>query len=709
MSAGSDFLEQFAATYRFRLGRPSSFTWSADGACIYFLRSGARSFVKDLWAFDVASRSERLVLTSERLLDGRGEDLSEEEIARRERLRLADRGIASFALGPDGVSALIPLSGQLFIFNLETEAVRALPSKAGPALDVRYSPSGRQVFAVRDGDLWLIEVSTGAERKLTDRGSPTVTYGLPEFVAEEEMSRHRGYWVSPDGGAVLIQRTDVAHLERLHISEPMAPWREPRATAYPRAGHENADVSLHLLDLSTGRQTPVAWDRSRYPYLTGVRWDIHSPLTLVLQNRAQTEIALVTVDLLSGATSTLHLEHDPIWLNLDQDMPRWLPDGSGFLWTTERDGEWRLELRDPAGRLVRPITPLDFGYSSLQSIDTKQRQIYVRASVEPSEGHVYRVPLDGGSPERMTRERGQHSVIFSRAHDAYVQSVHSLDGILETRVVGGPDRAIIGRIAHATEAPPFVPKLELARVGGPVGLDTLLLRPRDFQPGRRYPVLVSVYGGPHAKMVSATPHDYLLQQWFADQGFVVVCIDGRGTPGRGRSFERAIRGDFAHVPLSDQVAALEALFELHPELDRTRVGIYGWSFGGYLSAIAALLRPDIFHAAVAGAPVTDWLDYDTHYTERYLGLPAEVPEAYERSSCLTYASALSRPLLLIHGTSDDNVYFSHSMKLSDALFRAGKPHDFLPLSGFTHMVPDPLVTKRLYGRIAAWLLEHLGR
>ncbi|MFO0724096.1 MAG: DPP IV N-terminal domain-containing protein [Myxococcota bacterium] len=708
MSAGSEFLHQFAATYRFRLGRPSAFTWAGDTK-IYFLRSGPRSFVRDLYLFDLESGQESVALSSERLLAGKGEELSPEEIARRERLRLADRGITSFSFSPDARTILVPLSGQLFLADTLSGNVSGLSSRGGPAIDARFSPSGREVFAVRDGDLWSVEVATGLERQWTSRASEDISYGLAEFVAEEEMARHRGYWIAPDGNQVLVQRTDVSGLERMHISDPMAPHKEPRAFAYPRAGKANAEVRLLLVDLNGGPSVPVEWDHDRYPYLSGVRWDGGAPLTLILQNRAQTEIALFTVDKQSGALSPLFTEQDPTWLNLDQDMPRWLPDGSGLLWTSERDGEWRVELRDPSGALIRPLTPLGFGYSSLVSLDGRRRTLYLRASVDPSQGHVYRLPIDsGGAPEPLTDEPGQHALVFSRSHELYVQSLHTLDGRLETRVVAAKDRALKGRLQHTAEAPPFVPKLELARVGQAPGLDTLLIRPRDFSSQKRYPVIVSVYGGPHAKMVSATPHDYVLQQWMADQGFVVISIDGRGTPGRGRAFERAIHGDFAHVALEDQVRALEALFAAHPELDRTRVGIYGWSFGGYLSAIAALLRPDVFSAAVAGAPVTDWLDYDTHYTERYLGHPDTAPEAYTKSSCLTYAADLSRPLLLIHGTSDDNVYFSHSMKLSDALFRAGKAHDFLPLSGFTHMVPDPLVTERLYGRIIGWLKDKLG-
>jgi dipeptidyl-peptidase-4 len=235
------------------------------------------------------------------------------------------------------------------------------------------------------------------------------------------------------------------------------------------------------------------------------------------------------------------------------------------------------------------------------------------------------------------------------------------------------------------------------------------VRPADYRPGTAYPVIVSVYGGPHSQQVTQAGRNYLLEQWLADHGFMVVSIDGRGTPARGRAWERALKGNLIDSPLADQVEALHALGASHPELDLTRVGIYGWSFGGYFAAMATLRRPDVFRAGVAGAPVTDWRDYDTHYTERYMDLPDSNAEGYRAASTLTYADRLERPLLIAHGTADDNVFFLNSMKLCDALFRAGKPFEFLPLTGFTHMVPDPLVTARLYQRIAEFLEDHVAR
>jgi dipeptidyl-peptidase-4 len=280
------------------------------------------------------------------------------------------------------------------------------------------------------------------------------------------------------------------------------------------------------------------------------------------------------------------------------------------------------------------------------------------------------------------------------------------DGRMGTRVHKASGESI-GELKSAAEEPPFLPTTELFTIGQRE-YRALIIRPRTFDKAKKYPVVVHVYGGPHVTVVSATPHGYLLDQWLADQGFIIVSLDGRGTPRRGRTWERAIKDNLIDIPLADQVEGLQALCAKHPELDSSRVGITGWSFGGYFSAMATMRRPDIYKAGVAGAPVCDFRDYDTHYTERYMSLPDQNKTGYEASSVLTYCKDLSVPLLIIHGTADDNVYFFHSLKMTEALFRAGKTFEFLPLAGFTHMVPDPTVTIRLHSRIAAFFKEHLG-
>ncbi len=707
--ADPTFLERYAATYRFRLGHPTSIEPTPDGKAVLFLRSGPRSFVRELWALDVATGEERVLLTAGKLLAGEQEQLTAEEQARRERQRLVAKGIASFTLSEDGTKILVPLSGRLFVVERATGKVRELASDAGPAIDPQLSPDGTQVACVRAGELYVIDVAGGEERRLTSGAGGTVTHGLAEFVAQEEMSRHHGFWWSPDSRRIVYQRTDVAGLELMTIADATHPERAPERWPYPRPGMKNAEVRLGVIPVEGGETVWIDWDRETYEYLAQVTWQRGAPLAILVQNRRQTEQRLLAVDPGDGSTSTLLVERDEAWLDLDERMPEWLPDGSGFLWTTERGGAWQLELRDRDGSLRRALTPVEFGFRRFVRYLPGRREALVLAAADPTQVHAWRVALDSGRPAaQLSDGRGVHGLVSNRDGSLMVLTVARPSGPRRYEVIAGrADASRRLQLRSVAEHPGFEPELQFTIAGEAPGHHAVLIRPRNFDPAKRYPVIVHVYGGPTSQMVRADGGRYVLDQWIADHGYVVVSIDGRGTPGRGRDWQRAVRHDLIEVPLADQVAALRALGQRHPELDLERVGIYGWSFGGYFSAMAAMRRPDVFHAGVVGAPVVDWQDYDTHYTERYMDLPQHNPDGYAASNVLTWAGKLERPLLIIHGTADDNVYFVHSLKLVNALFREGKPFEFLPLAGFTHMVPDPLVTQRLYGRIMQFFEGHL--
>ncbi|RMH23554.1 MAG: S9 family peptidase [Planctomycetota bacterium] len=706
--ADPGFLRQYAETYRFGAGRPTAIRATPDGDAVLFLRSGPRSNVRDLYSFDPATGAERVLLTAADLLGGGEEALSAEEKARRERMRLSARGIARYTLSKDGRRILVPLSGDLYVVERATGTTQRLTSDAGYPIDPRFSPDGSRLGVVRDRDLYVQDIATGAETRLTRRDSDAVSYGVSEFVAQEEMGRFHGFWWSPDGEKIAVQRTDESGVEVLRIMDPTRPENPPHEWRYPRPGKANAEVTLGIMPATGGEMVWVQWDRGRYPYLATVKWSEHGPLTILVQNRTQTEEVLLAVDDETGYTTPLLVEEDPAWINLDQDMPRWLPGGRGFLWTTERRGAWQLEHRAPDGSLIRVLTPTDFGYRGLVHVDEATGDVIVQASAEPTETHLWRVPMDAtrGGPRPLTSEPGSHGAVYAERGGLHVHTYETSDGRRGWDVVGASGRRL-GSLTSVAEAPPFEVNIEWARVGGARRYDASIIRPRDFRPGASYPVIVSVYGGPHAKTVTRTPGRSLLNQWFADHGFIVVQFDGRGTPNRGRAWERAIKNDVITGPLADQVEALRATAQRVPEMDLSRVGIYGWSFGGYFSAHAVMQRPDVYRAGVAGAPVADWLDYDTHYTERYMGLPEANPEGYERASVLTHAPNLERPLLVIHGTADDNVYFMHSLKMADAMFRGGREFEFVPLPGFTHMVPDPLVTERLYTRIIGFFEKTL--
>jgi dipeptidyl-peptidase-4 len=429
-----------------------------------------------------------------------------------------------------------------------------------------------------------------------------------------------------------------------------------------------------------------------------------------VQDRDQREWVILLADAKTGKTKPLVRERDPAWVNLRRDVPRWLPDHKGFLWVTERDGGPQLELRSSRGRFSRVVVPAAEGFESIVDVDPEAGHVVYTASVNPTETHLFVVPLGPWKESTpLTKIPGQHTAAFAKNNKIYVHTARLKHAMPRSTVHRfDSEQTLVGELPSVAEEPGFEPRVEMLQVGEK-NYHAALIRPRNFDSGKRYPVIVDVYGGPHHLHVVAAKNRWLLDQWYADQGFIVVAIDGRGTPGRGRDWERAIRHKFGSVPLEDQVAALAALGMRFPFLDMKRVGITGWSFGGYLSALAVLRRPDVFRAGVAGAPVVDWLDYDTHYTERYLGIPPGDEAAYKEGSLLTYAADLRRPLLLLHGTADDNVYFRHSLRLVDALFRAGKPFEMLPLSGLTHMVPDPVVMERLHSRIVVFFQTYLGK
>jgi dipeptidyl-peptidase-4 len=419
-----------------------------------------------------------------------------------------------------------------------------------------------------------------------------------------------------------------------------------------------------------------------------------------VQNRAQQEEILLAVDPSSGATRELLREKDPAWLNLDSTpMPVWRKDGREFLWTTERNGAWQVELHSAEGALVRAITPADFNLEKFIDLNESDHSIVVAGGPDPRERHLFRFALETkAEPQRLTRDRGRHDAAFGEAKERFLHRFNLLDGRAGWAVLRTSDGGGLGTLPSVAERPSALPKVELTRTEGPRAMDAAIVRPRDFAKGKSYPVILDVYAGPHSKQVIAQADRYMIDQWMADRGYIVVLIDGRGTPGHGREWERAIRGNLIDVALADQIAGLLALAKTEPAMDLKRVGVAGWSFGGYFAAMAVMRRPDVFHCAVVGAPVVTWENYDTHYAERYLGLPSQNAEGYHLSNVLTYAADLRMPLLLIHGLTDDNVYAQHSMQLSEALFKAGKPFNFLPLLG-THMVSDPLLRLRRQTRI----------
>jgi dipeptidyl-peptidase-4 len=524
---------------------------------------------------------------------------------------------------------------------------------------------------VVDGALHVQDVD-GAGRVLARDDDPDVAWGVADFAAAEEMDRLRGQWFSPDGSKLVAARVDERPVAVWWIIDPTDPGAEPRAIRYPRAGTANAIVTLHVFDVATGRPVEVRWDRDAFEYLADVDWSAGSPLTIRVQSRDQRTTRLLEVDDATGATKLLHEQTDPAWVELVDGVPRRLADGR-VVEVTEADDRRRIAVG------FEVVTGPELHVRDVAGVDGDTVWFTATGS-DPTECHVYRIS-PGGAAERLSDQPGVHTAVAA----AGVVAVRSLDddGLapqIWIRRRNGSD-VEVGSVAER----PTVEPRPVFSVLGERQLRAALLLPQGRVPGDGVPVLLSPYGGPHLQLVIKHRGAFLAAQWFADRlGAAVLVVDGRGTPGRGLGWEKAVRGDFS-VTLEDQVDGLHAAAKEWPFLDLDRVAIRGWSFGGELAAMAVCRRPDVFHAAVAGAPVTDQRLYDTHYTERYLGLPDEEPEAYRRSSPLELAAELRRPLLLIHGFSDDNVVVAHTLQMSAALFASGIPHELVLIPHASHM------------------------
>ncbi|MGN9784793.1 prolyl oligopeptidase family serine peptidase [Nonomuraea sp. ZG12] len=665
-----------ARTRRFTLGVPRGFTISPDGGKVLFLRTRSGTDpVTCLWELDTETHVERLVVDP-RTLDADDRDLPPEERARRERSREQAGGVVAYSTDSSVTRAAFALAGGLYVTELPDGRTRRLET-SGAVIDPRISPDGRRVAYVTGGALHVLDLASGEDRTLATPESPAVTYGLAEFIAAEEMDRMRGHWWSPSSDALLVERADDTPVQTWYVADPANPDREPAAQRYPAAGTPNAVTELFVLGLD-GSRVAVPYE---HEYLAAASWDSHA-LSIVTLSRDQKTMHLLTVDPATGSAGLVREDTDPAWVDIVSGVPAHLDDGS-LVWVATADGGHRLFVGD------RAVTPPTLQVRAVLDVD--HDSVLFSASGDPTEIQLW--TWDGHSLLPVSTRSG---VFTGRmAGGVGVLSEQSLD-------VEGVSTTVVRRDGMAIPIPSYAehPGLDLRVSLGRSGrreLSTAVVLPSWHEPGSRpLPVLMDPYGGPHAQRVLNRRGGYLESQWFAEQGFAVIVADGRGTPGRGPDFERAVLGDLATPALEDQVDALHGVAEQYPDdLDLTKVAIRGWSFGGFLAALAVLRRPEVFHAAVAGAPVTDWRLYDTCYTERYLGHPDEQPEVYDNSSLFGDAAKLDRPLLLIHGLADDNVVAAHTLRLSSALLAAGRQHSVLPLSGVTHMTPQEVVAENL--------------
>nr|WSW43113.1 prolyl oligopeptidase family serine peptidase [Streptomyces sp. NBC_01001] len=684
-----DFLRLSASTGRFTYGAPRAFSFGDDGRLLWFLRStGPADAFDSLWVLDTATGTETR-LADPRELSPEPGTLPAAERRLRERIRLVAAGIGSYALSGDGRSAVFPLYGRLYRVRYESTAAVAVDGTgqsagkpagrpeeipaAGPALDPRLDADGSRTAYVTDDALYT---HPGGRVSPADGAR----WGVAEFAAAEELGRGRGHWWSPDGETLLAARVDESALQRRHFADPAHPELPPEDFAYPEAGGPNAEVQLWVLG-PDGARVRLDWDAEAYPYVSDVGWPADDTaereILLTVQDRLQSCVLLLTADPATGRTRELSRTTHPHWVDpMLPGTPARLADGRMLTAADTPDGAARGLAVDG-----KPLT--GDGIQVRRVAGTHRDRLLIEAGQrDPAEQQVLLLDPATGELTPLADGPGVHSVQASAG--TLLLTSADADGIRRTvRTADGREF----EPADLSAPLPYrvVPLLERVTEHA---VPTSVVFPRGHVPGRQLPVLMDSYGGPCFQDVSAEPRRWQHRQWWADRGFAVVTVDNRGTPYVSPAFTHAVYRGFSEVTLDDQVAALHALGERHPDLDLGRVGVRGWSYGGYLSAMAVLRRPDVFHAAAAGAAPTDFRHYDTAYTERYLGLPQDNPEVYERDSLIPDAPNLIRPLLLVTGLADDNVHPSHTLRLSQALTDAGRPHQLLALPGVTHMTPN---------------------
>ncbi|MDP4928477.1 MAG: prolyl oligopeptidase family serine peptidase [Ilumatobacteraceae bacterium] len=681
------FPRQYARTQRLSLGEPRSFTVAPDGSRVIFIRSHSGSdAVNTLWSLDTATGIERELLDP-RTLNTDLSELTAAELRQRERAREGASGVTSYACNRDVSLAVTVLGGSVVLIDLLNGDTKMLAIEPG-VFDVRLSPDGTTISYLRETSLCISSLA-GNERVLASDPSEAISWGNAEFIAAEEMGRFRGYWWSPDSQSIAACRVDVSSINVWHIADPAHPELPATEHRYPAAGTPNASVSLHIISVATATATPVELS-GNWEYLNTVSWN-SAGLIAQTQTRNQKQIDIHSIDPGTGKAAIVFTDTDEAWVELVPGVPAIQQDGI-IVTCADRDGSRRLLVNGSA------VTPTTMQVRSVVSVGDS---IMFMANEITTPWQLDAWAYRNGLLEQITQSHGVVSVSGSRS--CYVSRISTLDTERAQFAVHTPTAT--HNITSLTETSLVQPNVRIMSVG-PRGIPVAILLPRDGL-STKLPVLFDPYGGPHAQRVVASRAAYNSSQWFADQGFVVVIVDNTGTPGKGSVWERGVMHDLAQPVLDDQVEILRDLNDLEPRADTSRVGIRGWSFGGYLAALAVLRRSDLFHAAVAGAPVTDWRLYDTHYTERYLGNPAIDGSAYEATSLFNDAEHLQQPLLLIHGLADDNVVAAHTLQLSSALLAAGKPHEVLPLSGVTHMTPQEVVAENLLLHQLEFLQRHL--
>ena len=693
---------------------PTQTRLSPDGRLVTFLRPASDDRERlDLWGVDIATGAERCLVNA---AEHATQSLSEEEKARRERRRVFSRGIVEYEWSDDGTRILLPLDGVVYAFDVDTSRLTRLSPPGTTQTDLRLAPGGARIAYVRDGDLYVYDLALASEQRLTHDGSATVSNGLAEFIAQEEMHRFEGYWWSPAGTHIAFARVDSSAIPVSWRYDIGAGGTVAVAQRYPYAGAENAGVELCIVAPGALQSiTTVPWAQHPDDYLARVNWLPDSTGLLVQrQQRDQRRLDLQLHRLDGSPARVILTEAAATWVELHDNL-HWI-DAGRFTWTSERTGQAQLYVGSLDGELTQ-VTTGPLSITSVHGVSADQQRVYVMGwRDDPTQMHLYEVALDTGVATRITQALGWHQCVVAKHAAAAVDTWSSPDQPpridlvdLDTRLLKPlvANEIVQGHPYHEFHADHPTATFGTLTAADGQTLFYRLTRPAGFDPVQRHPVLINVYGGP---TVSRARQEWLSgwHLFLARAGYAIFELDNRGSALRGPAFTAPIHLRLGDVEVRDQLAGLDWL-QQQPWVDPLRVAVAGHSYGGYLTLLLLAKAPGRFAAGIATAPVCDWTLYDTHYTERYLGTPAANPEGYALSDVSHWLTGLRDPLLLVHGMADDNVLFTHTTRILAALQAQGTQFDVMTYPGSKHGLAEPGVSVHRHTLMHNFLQRHLAR
>ncbi len=665
----------------------------------------------ELWQVDARTgQRQKLVSAAELMKEGSDEPLQ----------------VESYTFSTDGRRLLIfaesqqvwraRTKGRYYVFDFPTRRLIPVSDADGWQMFAKFSPDARQVAYVRENDLYVTDLSSGEEQRLTFDGSETIINGTTDWVYEEELGLRDAFRWSPDGSRIAFWRFDQEPVRTYWLLDAMPLYPELNGVRYPKAGDANSTVRVGSVELASGETRWFDTGAEEDIYIARMDWAASSAEVVIQRlNRHQSQLDLLLGDARTGETSLLFSERDEAWLNANNDI-RWLADGQEFTWTSDRDGFTHVYVYDRSGRMLRQLTRGNWDVTAFHGVDEVAGRIFFTAASEsPITRSVYWASLDGGRMGQIAGGRGTHSARFSPDFQLFTVTYSSIGTPPVTslrRVADGSEirvladnAALVGRLDSLDLREP---EFFTVQAADGTSLNAWIIKPRDFDPGNTYPLLLYVYGGPGSQTVrdSWGGTRYLWHQMLVRDGILVASVDNRGTGARGREFEKQVYMRLGQLETADQLAAMRELGDL-PYVDGSRIGIWGWSYGGYMALMTSLLGGSQVAAAIAGAPVTSWELYDTIYTERFMRTPQENPEGYSAGAPLTHAEGLEGNLLIIHGTADDNVHPQNTLKMIAALEQAGKQFDMRLYPGQRHGVRGSTLSVNLYEMMTRFLHRSL--